>query len=259
MQPRLPGDGDGGTPGVSEITIEEEVQYSFLEYAMSVIVSRALPEVRDGLKPVNRRILYAALQSGLRPDQRYRKSAALVGEVMKSYHPHGGDAIYDALVRLAQDFTTRYPLIEGQGNFGSVDGDAPAAQRYTECRLSPLAMELLRDIGEETVDFGPNYDGEEQEPIVLPARWPNLLANGSMGIAVGMATNIPPHNLREVIDAVVDLLEHPDLALDRDKLLKAVTKHVKGPDFPTGALVVGRQGITDAYSTGRGTIKMRAV
>jgi DNA gyrase subunit A len=258
MQPPLPGDGDGGS-GVSEITIEEEVQYSFLEYAMSVIVSRALPEVRDGLKPVNRRILYAALQGGLRPDQRFRKSAALVGEVMKSYHPHSGEAIYDALVRLAQDFTTRYPLIEGQGNFGSVDGDAPAAQRYTECRLSPLAMELLRDIGEETVDFGPNYDGEVQEPIVLPARWPNLLANGSMGIAVGMATNIPPHNMREVVDAVVDLLEHPDLALDQAKLLDAVTKHIKGPDFPTGALIVGRQGIADAYSTGRGTIKMRAV
>ena len=258
-QDTLSGDGDGLNPGVQDITIEDEVQSSFLEYAMSVIVSRALPDVRDGLKPVNRRMLYAALRQGLRPDQRYRKSAALVGEVMKSFHPHSGEAIYDALARLAQDFTTRYPLIDGQGNFGSIDGDAPAAQRYTECRLSPLAMELLRDIGEETVDFGPNYDGEELEPLVLPARFPNLLANGSMGIAVGMATNIPPHNLGEVIDAVVEVLEHPELFEDKDKLLATVMKHIKGPDFPTGALVLGRQGFRDAYSTGRGTIKMRAV
>jgi DNA gyrase subunit A len=257
-QDRLSG-GDGMDPGVRDITIEDEVQSSFLEYAMSVIVSRALPDVRDGLKPVNRRMLFAALREGLRPDQRFRKSAALVGEVMKSFHPHSGEAIYDALARLAQEFTTRYPLIDGQGNFGSIDGDAPAAQRYTECRLSPLAMELLRDIGEETVDFVPNYDGEDQEPVVLPARFPNLLANGSMGIAVGMATNIPPHNLGEVIDAVVDVLEHPELSEDRDKLLSAVTKHIKGPDFPTGALIMGRQGIAEAYATGRGTIKMRAV
>jgi DNA gyrase subunit A len=253
------GDSDDGGTGVEDIVLEEEVQYSFLEYAMSVIVSRALPDVRDGLKPVGRRTLYAALQSGLRADQRFRKCAYLVGDIVRRYHPHGLDAVYDALARLAQDFSVRYPLIQGQGNFGSIDGDPPAAMRYTECRLSPLAMELLRDIGEETVDFGPNYDGEEQEPVVLPARWPNLLANGSMGIAVGMATNIPPHNLREVIDAVVHVLEHPDLALDKKKLLKAAMKHIKGPDFPTGALVLGRQGISVAYTTGRGSIKMRAV
>ena len=242
FQDKLPPDGGDG-PGIDNVTIEEKVQYSFLEYAMSVIVSRALPDVRDGLKPVNRRILYAALQAGLRPDQRYRKCAALVGEVMRSYHPHGDQAIYDALARLAQDFSTRYLLIDGQGNFGSVDGDAPAAMRYTECRLSPLAMQLLREINEETVDFGPNYDGETQEPLALPARFPNLLVNGSTGIAVGMATNIPPHNLSEVIDAVVDVLEHPDIAEDKDRTLRAVMKHIKGPDFPTGGLILGRQGI----------------
>jgi DNA gyrase subunit A len=258
FQDKLPGDSGDGS-GIDNITIEEEVQSSFLEYAMSVIVSRALPDVRDGLKPVNRRILYAALQSGLRPDQRFRKCAALVGEVMKSYHPHGDVAIYDALARLVQDFTTRYPLIEGQGNFGSIDGHPPAAMRYTECRLSPLAMQLLRDINEETVDFSPNYDGESQEPVVLPARFPNLLVNGSMGIAVGMATNIPPHNLGEVVDAVVEVLEKPELSADQESVLKAVMKHVKAPDFPTGALIVGRQGILDAYRTGRGSIKMRAV
>jgi DNA gyrase subunit A len=249
----------GGRSDVEDISLEEEVQQSFLEYAMSVIVSRALPDVRDGLKPVNRRLLYAALQSGLRPDQRFRKCAALVGDVVRRYHPHSPEAIYDSLARLAQDFTTRYPLIQGQGNFGSVDGDPPAAMRYTECRLSPLAMELLTDIGEETVDFVPNYDGEEQEPVTVPSRWPNVLTNGSMGIAVGMATNIPPHNLVEVADAVVEVLENPDLALDRRRLTKALMKHIKGPDFPTGALIVGLQGIIDAYTTGRGSIKMRAV
>src|SRR5918999_1437978 len=242
FQDKLTGDGSGNGSGVQEVTIEEEVRYSFLEYAMSVIVSRALPDVRDGLKPVHRRIVYAGLEAGLRPDRQQRKSAALVGDVMKKYHPHGDQAIYDALVRLAQEFSTRYPLIDGQGNFGSVDGDAPAAQRYTECRLSPLGMELLRDIDEETVDFTPNYDGYENEPVVLPARFPNLLVNGSSGIAVGMATNIPPHNLGEIIDAVVDMLEHPELSKDRDKLLSAVTRHIKGPDFPTGALIMGRQG-----------------
>ncbi|MEA2509997.1 MAG: gyrase subunit [Actinomycetota bacterium] len=259
FQDKIPGGSDDGGSGIENITIEDEVQDSFLEYAMAVIVSRALPDVRDGLKPVNRRILYAALQSGLRPDQRYRKCAALVGEVMKTYHPHGDQSIYDALARLAQDFTTRYLLIDGQGNFGSVDGDAPAAMRYTECRLSRLAMELVRDIGEETVDFTPNYDGDSTEPVVLPARFPNLLVNGSSGIAVGMATNIPPHNLGEVVDAVVDVLEHPELAMDPEKMLKAVTGHIQGPDFPTGAQIVGRQGINDAYATGRGSIKMRAV
>jgi DNA gyrase subunit A len=259
FQNKLPGDPGGAGPGIEDISLEEEVQYSFLEYAMSVIVSRALPDVRDGLKPVTRRILYAALESGMRSDQRYRKCAALVGEVMKTYHPHGDQAIYDALARLVQDFSTRYPLIDGQGNFGSVDGDAPAAMRYTECRLSRLAMELVRDINEETVDFAPNYDGDTQEPSVLPARFPNLLVNGSTGIAVGMATNIPPHNLGEVIDAAVDVLEHPELSEDKTKMLKAVMKHIKGPDFPTGALILGQQGIKDAYTTGRGSIKMRAV
>jgi DNA gyrase subunit A len=259
FQDKFPGGADDGGTGIEDITIEDEVQDSFLEYAMAVIVSRALPDVRDGLKPVNRRILYAALQSGLRPDQRYRKCAALVGEVMKTYHPHGDQSIYDALARLAQDFTTRNLLIDGQGNFGSVDGDAPAAMRYTECRLSRLAMELVRDIGEETVDFTPNYDGDTVEPIALPSRFPNLLVNGSSGIAVGMATNIPPHNLGEVVDAVVDILEHPELAMDQDKMLKAVTRHIQGPDFPTGAQIVGRQGIIDAYASGRGSIKMRAV
>jgi DNA gyrase subunit A len=259
FQDKLPGGGDDGSSGIADITIEDEVQDSFLEYAMAVIVSRALPDVRDGLKPVNRRILYAALQSGLRPDQRYRKCAALVGEVMKTYHPHGDQSIYDALARLAQDFTTRNLLIDGQGNFGSIDGDAPAAMRYTECRLSRLAMELVRDIGEETVDFTPNYDGDTTEPIALPARFPNLLVNGSSGIAVGMATNIPPHNLGEVVDAVVEVLEHPELAMDQAKMLTAVTRHIQGPDFPTGAQIVGRQGINDAYATGRGSIKMRAV
>ena len=259
FQDKLPDDRGGAGSGIDDISLEEEVQYSFLEYAMSVIVSRALPDVRDGLKPVNRRILYAALESGMRPDQRYRKCAALVGEVMKTYHPHGDQAIYESLVRLAQDFTTRYLLIDGQGNFGSVDGDPPAAQRYTECRLSRPAMELLRDINEETVDFAPNYDGDTNEPTVLPARFPNLLVNGSTGIAVGMATNIPPHNLGEVIDAAVDLLENPELSEDKGKMLKTVMKHIKGPDFPTGALILGQQGIKDAYTTGRGSIKMRAV
>ncbi len=256
VEPELPLEDNHG---IEDIDLVEEVQYSFLEYAMSVIVSRALPDVRDGLKPVNRRILYAALESGLRPDQRFRKCAALVGEVMKTYHPHGDSSIYDALARLAQDFSTRYLLIDGQGNFGSVDGDAPAAMRYTECRLSKLSMELLRDIGEETVDFGPNYDGDTTEPLALPARFPNLLVNGSTGIAVGMATNIPPHNLTEVSNAVIEVLKDPTLQQDKKKMLAAVMKHVKGPDFPTGALIVGQQGIKDAFTTGRGSIKMRAV
>src|SRR5680860_290699 len=257
FQDRLPGDGDGN--GGSEISLEEEVQYSFLEYAMSVIVSRALPDVRDGLKPVHRRILFSALEAGLRPDRQYLKCAALVGDVMKKYHPHGDQAIYDALARLAQDFSTRYLLIDGQGNFGSVDGDEPAAPRYTECRLSNLAMELLRNIDEETVDFVENYDGYEVQPSVLPARFPNLLVNGSSGIAVGMATNIPPHNLAEVIDATIELLSDPDSAADDTKTLQIAMKHIKGPDFPTGGLIVGRQGVLDAQTTGRGSVKMRAV
>jgi DNA gyrase subunit A len=255
LQGSLPPDDMGGP----EITIEEEVQFSFLEYAMAVIVGRALPDVRDGLKPVHRRILYAALEAGLRPDRQHRKCAALVGDVLKKYHPHGDTAVYDALARLAQDFSTRYLLIDGQGNFGSIDGDEPAAMRYTESRLSQLAMQLLRDIDEDTVDFVDNYDGYEQEPSVLPARFPNLLVNGSSGIAVGMATNIPPHNLTEVIDAVIDVLEKPELSKDKDELLHSVMRHVKGPDFPTGALILGKQGIADAYTTGRGSVKMRAV
>ena len=259
FQDDLTGEGDGPGRGIEDISLEEEVQTSFLEYAMSVIVSRALPDVRDGLKPVARRILYAALQTGLRSDQRRRKCAALVGEVMKTYHPHGDQAIYDALARLAQDFSTRYPLIDGQGNFGSVDGDPPAAMRYTESRLSAIAMELLRDIGEDTVDFKPNYDGDAQEPVVLPARFPNLLVNGSIGIAVGMATNIPPHNLGEVIDAITEILANPEAAQDRDKMLEIALEHIKGPDFPTGGLILGRSGIYDAYRSGRGSIKMRAV
>jgi DNA gyrase subunit A len=257
FQDRLPDDGDGN--GGSDVTIEEEISYSFLEYAMSVIVSRALPDVRDGLKPVHRRILFSALEAGLRPDRQYRKCAALVGDVMKKYHPHGDQAIYDALARLAQDFSTRYLLIDGQGNFGSVDGDEPAAPRYTECRLSSLAMELLRNIDEETVDFVENYDGYETQPSVLPARFPNLLVNGSSGIAVGMATNIPPHNLGEVVDATIELLSEPDSAADETKTLQIAMKHIKGPDFPTGGLIVGRQGILDAQTTGRGSVKMRAV
>jgi DNA gyrase subunit A len=257
FQDRLPDDGDGN--GGSDVTIEEEISYSFLEYAMSVIVSRALPDVRDGLKPVHRRILFSALEAGLRPDRQYRKCAALVGDVMKKYHPHGDQAIYDALARLAQDFSTRYLLIDGQGNFGSVDGDEPAAPRYTECRLSSLAMELLRNIDEETVDFVENYDGYEVQPSVLPARFPNLLVNGSSGIAVGMATNIPPHNLGEVVDATIELLSEPDSAADQTKTLQIAMKHIKGPDFPTGGLIVGRQGILDAQTTGRGSVKMRAV
>jgi DNA gyrase subunit A len=256
FQDKLSGDGNDG---IEEINLEDEVQHSFLEYAMSVIVSRALPDVRDGLKPVHRRILFAGLEAGLRPERQHRKCAALVGDVMKKYHPHGDQAIYDALARLAQDFSTRYLLIDGQGNFGSIDGDPPGAMRYTEARLSRLAMEMLRGIEEETVDFVPNYDGYEVEPAVLPSRFPNLLANGSSGIAVGMATNIPPHNLSEVIDAVVEVLENPETAEDAEATLAAVMKHVKGPDFPTGAVIVGRQGIADAYTTGRGSVKMRAV
>jgi DNA gyrase subunit A len=237
---------------IEEVVVEEEIKSSFIDYAMSVIVSRALPDVRDGLKPVHRRILFSMMEGNLTPDRPRRKSAAAVGDVIKKYHPHGEGAVYDAMVRMAQDFSLRYPLIDPQGNFGSVDGDPAGAMRYTEARLAPLAMELLRDIDKETVDFTPNFDGYEQEPVVLPARFPNLLANGSQGIAVGMATNIPPHNLGEVIDAVVALIEDPAIEL-RD-----LTKRIKGPDFPTAGLIMGRQGIKDAYETGRGSIKMRA-
>jgi DNA gyrase subunit A len=237
---------------IEPVEIEEEIQRSYLDYAMSVIVGRALPDVRDGLKPVHRRILWSMLESGLRPDRPHRKAAWAVGEVVKKYHPHGLDAVYEALVRMAQDFSLRYPLVDPHGNFGSVDGDPPAAMRYTEARLAPIALEVVRDIEAETVDFVPNYDGHEQEPTVLPSRFPNLLVNGAGGIAVGMATNIPPHNLGEVIDAVVHYLDHPE------SKPKDLMKFVKGPDFPTGAAILGKQGITDAYTTGRGSIKVRA-
>jgi len=237
---------------IEPVEIEEEIQRSYLDYAMSVIVGRALPDVRDGLKPVHRRILWSMLESGLRPDRPHRKAAWAVGEVVKKYHPHGLDAVYEALVRMAQDFSLRYPLVDPHGNFGSVDGDPPAAMRYTEARLAPIALEVLRDIEAETVDFVPNYDGHEQEPTVLPSRFPNLLVNGAGGIAVGMATNIPPHNLGEVIDAVVHYLDQPE------SKPKDLMKFIKGPDFPTGAAILGKQGITDAYTTGRGSIKVRA-
>ena len=232
--------------------LEEEMRSSYLDYAMSVIVGRALPDVRDGLKPVHRRVLYAMYDTGLQPTRPYDKSAAVVGEVMKNFHPHGDSAIYDALVRLAQDFAMRYPLVDGQGNFGSIDSDPAAAMRYTEARLARLATEMLRDIDADTVDFGPNYSERRLEPLILPARYPNLLVNGSAGIAVGMATNIPPHNLRETIDAVVAYIDDPEI--DTAGLMK----HIKGPDFPTGGIIVGWQGIKDAYETGRGRVVMRA-
>jgi DNA gyrase subunit A len=237
---------------IEPIDIEEEIRSSFLDYAMSVIVARALPDVRDGLKPVHRRILWGMLEAGLRPDRPTKKSARVVGDVMGKYHPHGGDAIYDALVRMGQDFSLRYPLIDGQGNFGSIEGHPPGAMRYTEARLGPLAMELLRDIEAETVEFIPNYSGEENEPTVLPARFPNLLVNGSAGIAVGMATNIPPHNLGEVIDGVVAAIDKPDITV------RELMRHIKGPDFPTGGFIMGRDGIKDYFETGRGSVRIRA-
>ncbi|MEZ5117415.1 MAG: DNA gyrase subunit A [Candidatus Nanopelagicales bacterium] len=255
------GSGDEGDPTlhhrIEPVDLQVEMQRSYLDYSMSVIVSRALPDVRDGLKPVHRRVLYAMYDGGYRPDRNFSKSARVVGDVMGNYHPHGDSAIYDALVRLAQPWSLRYPLVQGQGNFGSPGNDPPAAQRYTECRMAPLAMEMVRDIDEETVDFAPNYDGRTLEPVVLPARFPNLLVNGSAGIAVGMATNIPPHNLREVADGVLWALQNPDAS--REERMEALLERVKGPDFPTGALIVGRHTIEQAYRTGRGSITMRAV
>jgi DNA gyrase subunit A len=239
------------------VGIEVEMQRSYLDYAMSVIVGRALPDVRDGLKPVHRRVLYAMYDGGYRPDRGYFKCARVVGDVMGNYHPHGDSAIYDTLVRLAQPWSLRYPLIDGNGNFGSPGNDPAAAMRYTECRLAPLAMEMLREIDQETVDFSANYDGRSQEPDVLPSRIPNLLVNGSSGIAVGMATNIPPHNLREVASGVQWFLENPEAS--PEALMDALLERVQGPDFPTGALIVGRGGIEEAYRTGRGSIRMRAV
>jgi DNA gyrase subunit A len=232
--------------------LEDEMRSAYLDYAMSVIVGRALPDVRDGLKPVHRRVLFAMSEMGLGPTRGYSKSSRIVGETMGNYHPHGDSAIYDTLVRLAQDFSMRYPLVDGQGNFGSVDDDPAAAMRYTEARLTRLAMEMLRDLDMDTVDFVPNYDGRKQEPVVLPARFPNLLVNGSSGIAVGMATNIPPHNLREVVDATIALIDDPDITVE------ALSRHIKGPDFPTGGTILGRQGIRDAYETGRGRVRVQA-
>jgi DNA gyrase subunit A len=242
---------------VEPVDIQVEMQRSYLDYAMSVIVARALPEVRDGLKPVHRRVLYAMYDGGYRPDRGYFKCARVVGDVMGNYHPHGDSAIYDALVRLAQPWALRYPLVDGNGNFGSPGNDPAAAMRYTECRMAPLAMEMLRDIEKETVDFSPNYDGRSQEPDVLPSRFPNLLVNGSAGIAVGMATNIPPHNLREVAAGVAWYLDN--YGTSDEELLDALIERIKGPDFPTHGLIVGRRGIEDAYRTGRGLITMRAV
>ena len=242
---------------IETVDLQVEMARSYLDYAMSVIVGRALPDVRDGLKPVHRRVLYAMFDAGYRPDKGYYKSSRIVGDVMGNYHPHGDTAIYDTVVRLAQPWSLRYPLVDGNGNFGSPGNDPAAAMRYTEARLSPIAMEMMRDIDEDTVNFSPNYDGRSQEPDVLPSRFPNLLVNGSAGIAVGMATNIPPHNLREITEGVIWALNHPDAK--PEELLGELLKIVKGPDFPTKALIVGRGGIEDAYRTGRGSITMRAV
>ncbi len=232
--------------------LEQEMRSSFLDYAMSVIVARALPDVRDGLKPVHRRVLFAMHEAGLQSNRPRRKCAFVVGDVMGSYHPHGDQAIYDTLVRMAQPFSLRYPLVDGQGNFGNIDDDPPAAMRYTECRLARMATEMLRDIDADTVDFQPNYDESRREPTVLPSRFPNLLVNGSAGIAVGMATNIPPHHLGEVVDAIVAMIDDPSIDVER------LGRHVKGPDFPTGGIIVGRSGIKDAYRSGRGRVVMRA-
>lgn len=246
-----------GHDKIEPIDIQVEMQRSYLDYAMSVIVGRALPEVRDGLKPVHRRVIYAMFDGGYRPDRAYSKCSRVVGDVMGKYHPHGDSAIYDTLVRLVQDWSLRYPLVDGQGNFGSPGNDPAAAPRYTECRMAPLALEMVRDIDKETVDFQDNYDGRTQEPSILPARFPNLLVNGSAGIAVGMATNIPPHNLREVASGAQWFLDHPEAS--REELLEALIERIQGPDFPTGATILGRAGIDQAYRTGRGSITMRAI
>ncbi len=255
QNPQLPLDGGtppGGGTNMIPINIEEEMRRSYLDYSMSVIIGRALPDARDGLKPVHRRVLYAMSEMGLEHNKKYTKCAKVVGQAMGVYHPHGDSAIYDTLVRMAQPFTLRYPLVDGQGNFGSVDGDPPAAMRYTECRMERLAGELLADIDMETVDFVPNYDESTMEPSVLPTRFPNLIVNGSSGIAVGMATNIPPHNLTEVVNAAIALVNDPHAGLAE------VLKHVQGPDFPTGGFLYGKGGIAQAYKTGRGRFMMRA-
>ncbi|PKK87592.1 MAG: DNA gyrase subunit A, partial [Candidatus Wallbacteria bacterium HGW-Wallbacteria-1] len=236
---------------IKSINIEEEMKTSYIDYAMSVIIGRALPDVRDGLKPVHRRIIYAMSQLGLTPDKTFRKSARIVGDVLGKYHPHGDSSVYDAMVRMAQEWSIRYLIVNGQGNFGSVDGDSAAAMRYTEAKMGKIAAELLRDINKETVDFVPNFDESETEPSVLPSKYPNLLVNGSSGIAVGMATNIPPHNLGEIIDGTVAFIDDPEITIDE------LMKHVKGPDFPTAGIILGKSGIKSAYRTGRGRIKVR--
>ena len=241
-----------GGGNIEPRALEDEMRSAYLDYAMSVIVGRALPDVRDGLKPVHRRVLFSMSENGLGPTRPRAKCAAIVGDVMGKYHPHGDQAIYDTLVRMAQDFSMRYQLVDGQGNFGSIDDDPAAAMRYTEARLTRLAMEMLRDLDQDTVDFSPTYDGSRQMPVVLPSRFPNLLVNGSTGIAVGMATNIPPHNLREIADAVIAFVDDPQITVE------GLMAHVKGPDFPTGGIIVGRQGIRDAYETGRGRVRVRA-
>src|SRR5438270_3986235 len=232
--------------------LEEEMRSAYLDYAMSVIVGRALPDVRDGLKPVHRRVLFAMSEAGLQPGRSRSKSSRIVGDVLGKYHPHGDSPVYDTLVRLAQDFSMRYPLVDGQGNFGSIDDDPAAAMRYTEARLERLATHMLADLDADTVDFVPNYDGKKQEPVVLPSRFPNLLVNGSSGIAVGMATNIPPHNLREVIAATIAYIDDPSIDVD------GLMQHITGPDFPTGGVILGRAGIRDAYETGRGRVRVQA-
>lgn len=263
MEPQSPQEADNTDYGlmkgarVKNMDLQQEMRESYLAYALSVIVERALPDVRDGLKPVHRRVIYAMYDGGYRPDRGYNKCSRVVGDVMGKYHPHGDSAIYNTLVRMAQSWSMRYMLVDGQGNFGSPGDDPAAAMRYTECRMAPLAMEMVRDIDKDTVDFLPNYDGKTQEPTVLPARFPNLLVNGSAGIAVGMATNIPPHNMREVADGVHWALDHPDAS--KEELLEALIQRIKGPDFPTGATILGHKGIEQAYRTGRGLITMRAV
>src|SRR5215472_15113009 len=237
----------------ARLSIEDDLRQSYLDYAMSVNIGRALPIIRDGLKPVHRRILYAMFREGLLSNRRYSKCAGVVGEVLKKYHPHGDSAVYDALVRMAQTFSMRYPLVDGQGNFGSIDGDPPAAYRYTECRLTRLAERMLADIDKDTVDFTPNFDNSREEPEILPAQIPNLLINGSDGIAVGMATNIPPHNLTEICNALLALVDNPNLTHER------ILDIVPGPDFPTGGQLLGRESIRQAYLTGRGTLIMRAL
>src|SRR6476619_1416235 len=244
-------------PRVRVVERRDEMPQAYIDYAMAVIVGRALPDVRDGLKPVHRRVLYAMYDGGYRPDRGFSKCSRVVGDVMGQYHPHGDSAIYDTLVRLAQPWVMRAPLIHGQGNFGSPGNDAAAAMRYTECRMAPLALEMVRDIQEDTVDFQPNYDGRSEEPVVLPSRYPNLLVNGSAGIAVGMATNIPPHSLREVAEGAQWALEHPDAT--REELQDALVERIKGPDFPNCALIVGHEVIEQAYRTGRGSVTQRAV